>query len=275
MIWFQRWRAAGWISLALMSLAALCCPPMAAARSSAAAFQPFYEYKIVFSGKGSYNRSVTNSESPAVLKEEASWKWNTIYPEALIPTVASSPLSGSSFPAYGVGQLADGSWTITNTGSEGEDCSHSGTLGLPNNGAGTGGGEVSVKRPAGASKGVIFNMYALDAYETTSGAGNGVLACEPEDYWHDIIENFAGVGTKHTESGLPDVHPLTAKIQLSPSELAHASVTKHVSVGAAEMVPADCGSGGGITCQQQYTWSGSVTFIKHKFKKGSSPSGHA
>ena len=183
-------------------------------------------------------------------------------------------LTASSFPAFGVGQLADGNWTITNTGSEDEDCSHSGTLGLPNNGAGTGGGEVSVKRPAGGTKGVIFNMYALDAYETTSGGGNGVLPCEPEDYWHDIIENFAGVGTKHTGSGLPDVHPLTAKIQLSPSELAHASVTKRVSVGAAEMVPSDCGSGNGITCRQQYTWSGSVTFIKHKFKKGSSPSDH-
>jgi hypothetical protein len=273
-IGFLRWRAVGCASLVLMSLAALDCPPLASAEGSEAAFQPFYEYKIVFTGKGSYNRSDTNSESPAVLKEEASWKWNTIYPEVLIPTVASSPLTGSSFPAYGLGQEADGTWMITNSGSEDEDCSHSGTLGLPNEGDGAGGGEVTVKRPAGRSKGVIFNMYALDAYETTSGAGNGVLACEPEDYWHDIIESFAGVGFKHATPGLPDVHPLTAKIQLAPSELAHASVTKHVSVGAAEMVPSDCGSGNGITCKQEYTWSGSVTFIKHKFKKGSGSTGH-
>jgi hypothetical protein len=51
-------------------------------------------------------------------------------------------------------------------------------------------------------------------------------------------------------------------------------VTKQVSVGASEMIPTDCGSGDGNTCQQDYTWSGSVRFIKHKFKKSSSPAGH-
>jgi hypothetical protein len=270
-VWFLRWRAASGAALLLASAAMLGSPSLASAASApaagGAAFQPFYEYKIVFDGEGSYKRTDTNSESSAELKEEASWKWNTIYPEVLIPTVASSPLVGSSFPAYGLGQDASGEWSITNTGSEDEDCSHSGTLGLPKDTAGGGGGEVTVKRPAGSSKGVIFNMYALDDYETTSGAGDGVLACEPEDFWHDTIENFAGVGTKHTGAGLPDVHPLTAKIQLSPSDLKHASVTKHVSVEAAEMVSSDCGSGDGITCQQDYTWSGSVQFIKHKFKK--------
>ncbi|MGD0453653.1 MAG: hypothetical protein ABSB69_08640 [Solirubrobacteraceae bacterium] len=247
-------------------------PPAASARGGVS-FQPFFEYKIVFTGKGSYNRSVTNSESPEVLKEEASWTWNTIYPDVLVPTVASSPLSGSGFPAFGLGQEADGKWSITNTGSEGEDCSHSGTLGLPKQGDGSGGGGVTVKRPAGGSKGVIFIMNALDTYETTSGAGNGALACEPEDWWHDIIESFAGVGTKHTEAGLPEVRPLTAKIQLAPSELKHGSVTKHVSVGPSETVPSDCGSGSGITCTQAYTWSGTVTFTKHKFKKGKGPAG--
>jgi hypothetical protein len=261
---FPRWCAACSASLVLMSLAVLGSPPQASGKGSGVSFQPFYEYKIVFNGKGSYTRSVSD-EGGGLLKEEASWTWNTIYPEVLIPTTASSPLAAAGFPAYGVGQLGDGTWTITNTGSEGEDCSNSGTLGLPKQGEGTGGGGVTVKRPGvGLSKGVIFNMDALESYETTSGAGNGDLACDPEDYWHDIIESFAGVGYKHTDPGLPDVHPLTAKIQLSPSELKHASVTKHVSVGAAEMVPSDCGSGGGVTCQQDYTWSGSVKFIKHK-----------
>jgi len=269
----RRRRVVCGVSLLLVSLSVLGFASQASARGRTAAFQPFYEFKVVFDGKGSYKRTVTNSETPAVLREEASWKWNTIYPDVLIPTLASSPLVGSSFPAYGLGQSADGDWTITNTGAEEEDCSHSGTLGLPKEGGAFGGGEVTVKRPAGGSKGVIFNMYALNAYETTSGAGDGVLACEPEDYWHDIIESFAGVGAKHATAGLPSVHPLTAKIQLSPSELKRASVTKHVSVGAAEMVPSDCGSGGGITCQQEYTWSGSVTFVKHKFKLGKSPGG--
>ncbi len=94
-------------------------------------------------------------------------------------------------------------------------------------------------------------MLALEGYETTSGAGNGALACDPESYWHDIIESFAGVGYKHANPGQPDVKPLTAKIQLAPSELRHASVTKHVSIGPAEMIASDCGSGGGITCQQE------------------------
>jgi len=268
---FLRWRALCGASLASMSLALLGAPPQASARGGAS-FQPFYEFKIVFSGKGSYNRSVTNTESPAVLKEEASWRWNTIYPDVLIPTVASSPLTGSGFPAFGLGQEADGTWSITNTGSEGEDCSHSGTLGLPKDADGTGGGGVTVKRPVG-TKGVIFIMSALQTYETTSGAGNGVLACEPEDWWHEIIESFAGVGTKHTAAGVPNVSPLTAKIQLAPSELKHGSVSKHVSEGPAEMVASDCGSGNGIVCQQTYTWSGTVTFTKHKFKKGKGPGG--
>jgi hypothetical protein len=248
-----------------MSLAVLGSPPQASAKGGGVSFQPFYEYKIVFTGKGSYNRTDTNTESHAVLKEEASWTWNTIYPDVLIPTTASSPLAAAGFPAYGVGQLGDGTWTITNTGRKGEDCSNSGTLGLPKQDHGTGGGQVSVKRPGGGlGKGVIFNLYALDDYETTSGAGNGDIACDPEDYWHDIIESFAGVGYKHADPSLPDVHPLTAKIQLSPSELKHASATKHVSIGPSEMVPSDCGSGGGITCQQDYTWSGTVKFIKYK-----------
>jgi hypothetical protein len=262
-----RGRAACGAALGLMSLAMLVTPPQASARGGGVSFQPFYEYKVVFDGKGSYTRSVSD-EGGGLLKEEASWNWNTVYPEVLIPTTASSPLAGSGFPAFGLGQLADGNWTITNTGSEDEDCSHSGTLGLPKDGDGTGGGAVTVKRPAGGSKGVIFIVEALTAYETTSGAGNGVLACEPEDWWHDIIESFAGVGYKHTDADLPDVHPLTAKIQLAPSDLKHGGVTKHVSVSAAEMVDSDCGSGNGVTCQQDFTWSGSVTFTKKKFKKG-------
>jgi len=32
------------------------------------------------------------------------------------------------------------------------------------------------------------------------------------------------------------------------------------------MDSSDCRSGGGVTCQQDYTWSGSVKFSKHKFK---------
>ncbi len=250
--------------LVSMSLAVL-GSSLLAATAGALSFQPFYEYAVTFSGKGSYHRTLT-SEGGGMLKEEASWTWTTRYPEVLIPTKASSPLEASGFPAYGLGQDGDGNWSITNTGSEDEDCSNSGTLGLPKSADGAGGGSVTVKRPAGG-KGVIFNIIALEGYETTSGAGDGVLACDPENYWHDIIESFAGVGYKHTDPGLPDVHPLTAKIQLSPSDLKHGSVTKQVSMGPAEEVSSDCGSGGGNTCQQEYTWSGSVKFVKHKFKK--------
>ncbi len=251
--------------LVSMSLAVL-GSSLVTASAGAVSFQPFYEYAISFSGKGSYNRTLS-AEGGSTLKEEASWTWTTRYPDVLIPTKASSPLEASGFPAYGLGQEGDGTWSITNTGSEDEDCSNSGTLGLPKDAGGAGGGSVTVKRPAGGSKGVIFNIVALEGYETTSGGGDGALACDPESYWHDIIESFAGVGYKHTDPDLPDVKPLTAKIQLAPSELKHATVTKHVSVGAAEMVSSDCGSGGGVTCQQDYTWSGSVKFTKHKFKK--------
>jgi len=254
-------------SLVLVTTAALGSAAPASA-SRGVSFQPFYEFTIAFRGQGSYARTNT-AEGGSTLKEEASWSWNTVYPYVLIPTTASSPLASAGFPAVGLGQEGDGKWTITNTGSENENCSNSGTLGLPKQAGGGGGGAVTVKRPAGSlSRGVIFNMTALDHYETTSGEGNGVLPCDPEDFWHGTIESFAGVGYKHTDPSLPDVHPLTAKIQLSPSDLKHGSVTKHVSVGPSEMIPSDCGSGGGETCQQSYTWSGTVRFTKHKFKKG-------
>jgi hypothetical protein len=263
-IGFLRWRAACGVALGAMSLATLGYS-LAPASAGAVSFQPFYEYAVTFTGKGSYHRTLS-SEGGGMLKEEASWTWTTRYPEVLIPTKASSPLEASGFPAYGLGQDGDGNWSITNTGSEDEDCSNSGTLGLPKSADGAGGGSVTVKRPAGGAKGVIFNIVALESYETTSGAGDGVLACDPESYWHDIIESFAGVGFKHTDPDLPDVRPLTAKITLSPSDLKHATVTKHVSIGPAEEISSDCGSGGGNTCQQEYTWSGSVKFVKHKFK---------
>lgn len=264
LIGLQPRRVACGAALVSMSLALLGAS-LATASAGAVSFQPFYEFAISFRGKGSYDRTVT-SEGGGQLKEEASWSWVTRYPDVLIPTKASSPLESSGFPAYGLGQEGDGNWSITNTGDGEEDCSNSGTLGLPKDAGGAGGGSVTVKRPAGG-KGVIFNIIALEGYETASGSGDNTLACYPENYWHEIIEGFAGVGYKHTNQALPDVHPLTAKIQLSPSDLKHASVTKHVSPGLSEEIPTDCGSGDGSTCQQDYTWSGTVVFTKHKFKK--------
>lgn len=38
--------------------------------------------------------------------------------------------------------------------------------------------------------------------------------------------------------------------------------------GGAEQRSSECGSGGGNTCQQDYTWSGVIRFTKHKFKAG-------
>jgi hypothetical protein len=113
---------------------------------------------------------------------------------------------------------------------------------------------------------VLFNLVALGEYTTATGAGNGVLPCDPEDFWHDWVVSFTGVGFKHASSGLPDVSPLSATVKLTPSELKHATVSKSVSISAAEKVPTDCGSGNGSTCTQSYTWSGNVRFTKHKFK---------
>jgi len=245
-------------------LTACAAAALLAGQAGAIAFQPFYEFTIAFQGHGSYTRTVA-SEGGSKLSEEASWQWNSVYPHVLVPTVASSPLVGASFPAIGLGQSGSGSWKITNTGAESEDCSNTGALALPKSPLGGGGGEVTVKRAAGR-KGLVFNMYALDEYETTAGGGGGPLPCEPSNYWQSIILGFAGVGFKHTSEGLPDVHPLTAKLTVASSELKHGSFTKHVSVGASEMIPDDCGSGDGSTCTQDYTWSGTVKFTKHKFK---------
>ena len=234
------------------------------AQAGAVSFQSFYQYTIAFSGKGTYTRTVTG-EGGGTLAEEASWSWNTVYPYVLIPQRASSPLLSSGFPAIGLGQEGKGTWKITNTGSSGEDCSNSGTLGLPKGSVGGGGGGLKVHRRAGGH-GLVFNLIALSGYETTSGAGNGVLPCDPTDWWQEIIRGFVSPGLKHTGAGLPEVQPLSSTITLTPGDLKHGTVTRHVSIGAAEMVSTDCGSGGGVTCKQDYTWSGSVHFTKHKFK---------
>jgi len=248
------------IGLAAATLLSL----LACAQAGAVSFQSFFEYTVAFSGKGSYSRTVT-SEGGGTLSEEASWSWNTVYPYVLIPQKASSPLLASGFPALGLGQEGKGTWKITNTGSHGEDCSNSGTLGLPKGPLGGGGGGLKVHRRAGG-RGLVFNLLALTGYETTSGAGNGALPCDPTDWWQEIIRGFVSPGAKHTAAGLPEVQPLSSMVTLTPGDLKHGTVTRHVSIGAAEMVSSDCGSGGGVTCKQAYTWSGSVRFTKHKFK---------
>lgn len=255
--------------LALVLSAALIVVTVPGAASASAtpgfSFQPFYEYTISFVGHGSYKRTSTD-EGPGKLTEEASWKWDSVYPHVLVPTTASSPLQSAGFPAIGLGQEGSGEWKITNTGSVGEDCSNSGTLSLKASPLGGGGGGVTVHRPAGGfKKGVIFDMVALEAFESAP-KGDNVLPCDPSGWWQQTILGFIGVGTKHASAGLPDVKPLTAKVQLEPSDLKHASVTKSVSIGPSEEVSGDCGSGNGSVCTDTYTWSGTVKFTKHKFK---------
>jgi hypothetical protein len=248
---------------ALLALALACAP--ATARGRAAAVQPFFEYTVAFNGHGSYTRT-QSAEGGGTLKEEASWSWSSVYPHVLIPTTATSPLSSLGFPAYGLGQEASGKWTITNQGSQGEDCSNSGTLGLPPAAGGGGGGGVKVHRPGiGLSRGVIFNLTALTAYKTTSGAGDNALPCYPSDFWQQVILGFASPGIKHTSPDLPDVQPLSTTVKLAPADLRHARVSKNVAIGPAEMIVSNCGEGGGTTCTQSYTWSGNVRFTKHKF----------
>jgi hypothetical protein len=100
---------------------------------------------------------------------------------------------------------------------------------------------------------VLFNLTALDGYATTSGAGDNALPCDPTDFWQQVILGFVSPGVKHTDPNLPEVQPLSTTVKLAPSDLKHATVTKHVSIGVAEMVPSNCGEGGGTTCQQDYT----------------------
>ena len=260
---------AGAATLAL----ALCVPALsvASAPTRNLSFQPFYEYTVSFVGSGSYSVQEA-SEGPGKLTVNANFEWKSVYPNVLVPTTASSPLESAGFPAYGLGQEGSGSWKIVNTGSEGEDCSNNGALGLPSDGFGGGGGLKVHRSGIGAGKGIVFELIALSEYETTSGAASGPLPCETTSFWHDWVESFTGAGFKHVHEGLKDVAPLSAKVKLSPSELKKGTVTKHVSISESEQVPSDCGSGDGSTCTQTYTWSGSIRFTKHKFstkaKKG-------
>jgi hypothetical protein len=262
--------AIGSCAVTLLAGGAGLLPATASAKASSPrniSFQPFFEYTVSFVGSGSYSVKEV-AEGANTLTASASFKWKTVYPNVLVPTTSSSPLEASGFPAYGLGQDGSGTWKISNEGSEDEDCSQAGDLGLPSGMGGSGGGgAVKVHRSGiGAGKGVVFELVALSEYETTSGALSGPLPCETTSFWHDWVTSFTGVGFKHVHEGLKDVQPLSAKVKLAPSELKHGTVTKHVSIGEAEEVPSDCGSGGGETCTQSYTWSGSIRFTKHKFK---------
>ena len=136
----------------------------------------------------------------------------------LIPTTASSPLLSAGFPAIGLGQDGSGEWKITNTGTEYEDCSNSGTLSLKKSPFGRR-RRRGDRSPAGRrlQKGVIFDLVALEGFESAP-KGDNVLPCDPSEWWQQTIEGFIGAGSKHAGAGLPDVRPLTAKIQLEPSD---------------------------------------------------------
>ena len=85
-----------------------------------------------------------------------------------------------------------------------------------------------------------------------------MLPCDPSEWWQQTIDGLIGAGSKHADAGMPDVNPLTAKIQLRAERPAGTRVvTKSVSIGPAEEVSGDCGSGNGSVCTDSYTWSGS------------------
>jgi hypothetical protein len=257
-------------ALVLLALATVIVEPssaIGAPRSHATSFQPFFEYTISFVGSGSYARTVT-STGGGTLTVSASFNWKSVYPHVLVPTTSSNPLGNIGFPALGLGQEGSGKWKIVNTGSHGEDCSNEGMLGLMSvPGGGGGGGGVKVHRSGvGAGKGVVFNLQALSEFATPTGSGDGAQACDPASFWHDVVVSGSGVGTNHVAGATKDVQPLSATVKLAPSDLKHGVVTKKVSISASEQIPSECGSGGGNTCTQSYTWSGSVRFTKHKFK---------
>lgn len=256
-------RRGRWTSAALAAGATFA---LSAASAHAIAFQPYYEYTVAFTGHGSYTRTVSEESGPSRLQEEASWSWDSVYPHILVPTVASSPLIAAGYPAMGLGNEGSGRFEITVTGEESEDCSNTGTLALPKDGIGGGGGGIAKVHRAAGRRGIVFNIVAVSGYETTGGGGENPLACYPSDWWQQTLRGFAGVGSKHTAEGLPDVEPLSTSITLTPADLKHGSVTRHVSVAPAEQVSSDCGSGDGSTCTQSYTWEGTVKFTKHKFK---------
>jgi hypothetical protein len=250
--------------IAVLTCVTACALPSATS-SAAVPVQPYYEFTVSFVGSGSYSVTENGGSGGGTLTVHSTFKWQTAIQHVLIPTRASTPLAANQYPAYGLGQDASGDWTITNTGSQGEDCSNSGTLGLPPGPLGISGGNAKVHRtPPGVASGVVFNLVALSGFATKSGGGDGALPCYPMDFWHDWVINFSGVGTKHADANTPDATPLSATVTLHPSDLVHGTITKHVSIDVGEQIPSDCGSGNGTSCQQSYTWSGTVRFVKHK-----------
>ncbi len=251
----------------LLLSAGIWTPAASAARTRArTAVQPFFDYTLSFTGSGTY--SVTGHDGGATLTVNASFAWKSVYPNVLVPTAAGNQLGSVGFTAYGPGQEGSGKWKITNTGSDGQDCNNEGALGLMGQlGGEGGGGEAKVRRPGpGAGGGVVLELQALTEFATTSGSGNGALACDPSSFWREWVTSFTGVGHDHSAAGLHDVQPLTTTLKLAPRDLRHGTVTKHVAIGAAEQVPSSCGDGSGTSCSQSYTWSGSVRFTKHRFK---------
>jgi hypothetical protein len=247
------------ITLAVLILSALAALPTAAASAKGSAgLQPFYTFSVTFQGSGTYAQTYTDMEGQTSTIN-ASFNWATPYENVLIPRVASPTKVG--YPAFKHGAVATGTWQITSSNGD-DSCQGSGTLGrvgVPGGGGVVTDGDLTLKRVSG---GLQVLAGEGEGFSTAAGGGDGSSACHPKDFWHDIVLSAAHVGNDLTDG----VQPLTGITKITPKDLKKASFVKSVGTIANELPDQDCGTGDGITCTQTYSWTGKVTFIKHKLK---------
>ncbi len=237
------------VLIAALSVFAL--PGVATAKSSSGGLQTFYLFKAVFTGSGTYTRTLTTDGDDSS-KIDASFGWTTTYKNVFIPRVHAKPSVG--YPGYGAQSKASGAWQITQTG--GDACTGNGGFGRVH---GVADGGLTLKRVSG---GLRMFASAFSTLAPVGGVGDGVSACAPKDFWHDVVLSGGGVG-----NDLPDgIEPVTGIGKITPSDLRKASFTKNVLLPVDEAPNSDCGSGGGNVCTQSYSWTGKVTFTKTKIK---------
>ena len=228
---------------------------MAPAASAAPGLQPFFSYSAVFTGSGTFTIASSQADGSGSSTTRASFKWSTAYKNIFIPQVKNTQLIG--YPAVGAKSTASGQWSINVTNSDpGGNCTGNGDLGRPAGGFGNGG----IKLQRTGKKNIAFQANALSGYTSLSGTGDGSVACQPKDFWHDDVLT-AGVGQNENDG----LEPLTGLASITPKDLKGASFTKQVVLPDGEAPPGDCGTTPGIvTCTQSYSWTGSVKFTKKK-----------
>jgi hypothetical protein len=208
----------------------------------------FTIYKVEYKGSGSYGVQSTSTDGGG--EDSAQFHWDVVYEPLLVAgkgPVGTGARAGSS--------TGGGTWSISSHDSE-SSCIQTGALTL-----GPFGGIQGTR----GSKGVSLILIPGTSDFVTTNPTTPSPSCDTSDFWHDWVESFSHVGLDE------GVDPLTSFVHLSNHDIKKQGKvvvnTSNSTLAAPSLtIEPDCGSGGGSSCHQTFSWEGTVT-LKKKVKK--------